>query len=143
MNATPRFQDNGDGSILDTATGLTWTKEDSWQKENVWVTWDEALQHARELSNHKFCGHSDWRLPTRLEVESLYDTGVKNQDKYGKDIHLDPAFPSGPLPTVWIHEDFTGNEGFIFDFRDGEVRPLFKSKSGRMAVRPVRGGKGK
>jgi hypothetical protein len=31
-----------------------------------------------------------------------------------------------------------GNEGYILDFRNGEVRLLFKSKTGRMAARPVR-----
>ncbi len=140
MSGDSRFEDNNDGSIFDPTTGLTWTKEDSWQREKVWVTWDEAVQHARHLCNIKFCGHNDWRLPTRQEVQTLFDRATKNQDKYGKDIHLDPVFPPGPLPTVWIHEDFTGNEGFIFDFRDGEFRPLYKSKSGRMAIRPVRGG---
>jgi hypothetical protein len=31
-----------------------------------------------------------------------------------------------------------GNEGYILDLRNGEVRLLFKSKTGRMAARPVR-----
>jgi len=62
----------------------------------------------------------------------------ENYDKYETKIYLDPIFPKGPLPTIWIHEAMLGNEGYILDLRNGEVRLLFKSKTGRMAARPVR-----
>ncbi len=134
-----RFTDNNDGSITDQNTGLIWTREDSWQSEAKWVTWDEAVEHFRRLNQIKFCGHNDWRLPLREEALGLYDPTANNKDKYEKEIHLDPIFPAGSLPTIWIHEELTGNEGYILDFRNGEIRPLFKSKSGRMAIRSVRG----
>ncbi|NIP99120.1 MAG: DUF1566 domain-containing protein [Nitrospinaceae bacterium] len=140
MTEPSRFQDNGDGSVFDSETGLTWTRKDSWQQEAKWFTWDEAMEYARHLSDIGFCGHSDWRMPNRVEALSLYTPDKTIKDKYGKEIHLDPAFPEGPLATLWLQEDFTGNEGYLLDLSNGEVRPLFKSKSGRMAVRPVRGG---
>jgi len=42
------------------------------------------------------------------------------------------------LATVWLIGE-SGHEGTLFDFKNGEFRPLYKSKSGRMTVRLVRG----
>lgn len=135
---TSRFVDNQDGSITDAETGLTWAREDSWQSDQKWVTWDEAVEHAQHLCNIRFAGNTDWRMPSMEEVQTLYDTTQTNQDKYGATLHLDPIFPTGPLPTVWVKDEIPGNDGTVFDFRNGETRSLYKSKSGRMAVRPVR-----
>lgn len=140
MNSPARFIDNNDGSITDKTTGLTWTREDSWQSEAKWFTWDEAVEYYRHLNHIRFCGYADWRLPAREEALSLYDPDAVNQDKYDSEIHLDPVFPAGSLPTIWINEELSGNDGTILDFRNGEIRPLYKSKSGRMAIRPVRSG---
>lgn len=139
MNSSSRFTDNNNGSISDQKTGLIWVREDSWQSDSKWVTWDEAKEHITHLSDIKFCGRNDWRFPSNEEAISLYDPNAVNTDKYGKEIHLDPIFPSGPLATVWTDEPMSGNEGYILDFRNGEIRSLYKSKSGRMAVRAVRG----
>jgi len=137
MNSSSNFTDNGDGSITDQKTGLTWTREDTWQSETKWVTWDEAKDHIIHLCYIKFCGCNEWRFPTTEEVLSLYDPEAVNTDKYGHEIHLDPVFPAGSLPTIWTDGRFTGNESDILDFRNGEIRSLNKSKSGRMAVRAV------
>ena len=139
MNSPSRFTDNNDGSISDQKTGLTWVKEDSWQTDSKWVTWDEAKDHIQNQCNIKFCGSYDWRFPSNEELLSLYDPDAINTDKYGNEIHLDPIFPSGSLSTVWTDGHFTGSDGSIVDFRNGEVRTLYKSKSGRMSVRAVRG----
>jgi len=139
MSPDKRFIDNNNGTITDQKTGLTWSKEDSWQSDAKWVSWDEAMDHIYHFRDIKFGGTSDWRLPIQEEVLSLYDPKVINTDKYGKEIHLHTAFPPGPLSTIWIHEPFTGNDGYILDFKTGEIRTLYKSKSGRMAVRPVTG----
>jgi len=137
MEDSPRFNDNNDGSILDNQTGLLWTREDSWQTDAKWVTWDEAAEHAKHLCYLKFCGHQDWRIPTTAEALTLYDPESVNTNKYGKEMHLPTIFPAGGLSTIWLNE-YNGNEGSILDFANGEVRPLFLSKSGRMAARLVR-----
>ncbi len=138
MNDSTRFTDNGNGTITDTENELIWTREDSWQADQKWVTWDEAWQFAQDLSNRKFAGFNDWRMPEQDEVLTLYAPDFVNQDKYGKEIKLAPIFPPGPQATVWTSEG-VGNDGNIVQFATGETSVLYKSKSGRMAVRPVRG----
>ena len=133
-----RFIDNQDGTMTDSTTELVWMQEDAWQKEAKWFTWDEATDLVHDFNNIKLGGFQDWRLPTEEEIQSLYHEKASNQDKYGKEIHLWPAFPSGGLATVWLKGE-SGQEGIIFDFKNGEFRPLYKSKSGRMTVRLVRG----
>jgi len=137
MKSSSRFIDNNNDTITDQKTGLTWTKKDSWQSEAKWVSWDEAKDYILHLCQTRFQGNSDWRFPTTEEVLGLYDPDAVNTDKYGNSIYLDPIFPSGCLPTIWTDGYFMGNDGNILDFRNGEIRPLHKSKSGRMAVRPV------
>ncbi|MCZ6513465.1 MAG: hypothetical protein O6857_06005, partial [Nitrospinae bacterium] len=83
-------------------------------------------------------GHNDWRLPEKEELLSLVDPGHTIQDKYGKDLKMNPAFPSGPLATVWA-TDGIGSDGYIVNFTTGEPGVLYKSKCGRMATRTVRG----
>ncbi|MEE9259058.1 MAG: DUF1566 domain-containing protein [Nitrospinaceae bacterium] len=134
-----RYTDNGDGTVTDTETKLIWAREDSWQTETIWVTWDEAEKYNDRINDIKPGGFNDWRMPNRLEGKTLYCPDKTIKDKYGNDLYMDPVFPQGGLPTIWLHEPMTGNDGYILDLRNGEIRTLYKSKSGRMAVRPVRG----
>ena len=135
---TPRLVDNSDGTISDSQTGLMWTREDSWQIEAKWLSWDEAREFAYNLGYQKFAGHNDWRLPEKEELLSLVDSTATIKDKYGKDMKMNPIFPDGPLATAWT-ADGIGQDGYIVNFTSGEAATLYKSKSGRMAVRPVRG----
>ena len=136
-----QFIDNQDGTATDSQTGLVWSKEDSWQKDGKWVTWDEAMEFARYLIDLELGGRKDWRLPTIEEAKTLFDPVQKIQDKYGKDIHIDPIFPSGPLCNIWINEIGSGNEGYYLNLTTGEIERKFKSVAGRMAARPVSDGK--
>ena len=133
-----KFIDNKDGTITDSTTELMWMQEDAWQKEAKWFTWDEAIELANYFNSIKFGEFQDWRLPTEDEIQTIYHEKATNQDKYGKEIYLLSAFPSGGLATVWLKGE-SGHEGTLFDFKNGEFRPMYKSKSGRMTVRLVRG----
>ena len=134
MSKKNRFIDNQDGTITDIETSLIWLKEDGWQQEARWFTWDEAMDWAVEMGTRKFGGIQDWKLPDEEEIQTLYTPEAINKDKYEKDIHLDPVFPPGCQATVWLKSD-SGHEGTIFDFKNGELRSLYKSKTGRMSVR--------
>lgn len=71
---SPRFIDNGDGTLADTVTGLTWLKKADCIKQS----WSNALQSINSLASGQ-CGLSDgstagqWRMPNRSEMLSLSD----------------------------------------------------------------------
>lgn len=60
------FVDNGDGTIMDQATGLMWVQDDS----GYGMFWEDALGFAETLS---FAGYGDWRLPNAKELQSILD----------------------------------------------------------------------
>ena len=75
------FVDNGDGSISDRATGLTWAQGDSGdpalaaarrgsRRNDGLLDWQEALQFCASLT---LAGQHDWRLPNAKELQSLVD----------------------------------------------------------------------
>jgi len=77
---TPRFTDNGDGTVKDNLTNLTWLKN-----ANCFgfQTWAQALTNANTLANGS-CGLTDgsvagdWRLPNVKELQSLIDFSTFN-----------------------------------------------------------------
>lgn len=60
------FVDNGDGTISDNATGLTWTQDDS----GAGLNWEEALNYCESLET---AGVKDWRTPNVKELQSILD----------------------------------------------------------------------
>jgi hypothetical protein len=64
--AANAFQDNGDGTLTDRATGLVWQKTDDGRKRD----WAGALRYCEGL---KLGGRSDWRLPNAKELQSIVD----------------------------------------------------------------------
>ncbi|MBF0153338.1 MAG: DUF1566 domain-containing protein [Magnetococcales bacterium] len=72
---SPRFTDNGDGTVLDNLTGVVWLKN-----ANCFglQTWSTAFSNSANLVNGT-CGLTDgsklrdWRLPNIAELESLLD----------------------------------------------------------------------
>ncbi|MGC9366820.1 MAG: DUF1566 domain-containing protein [bacterium] len=61
-----QFQDNGDGTVTDLATGLMWQKAD----DGVGRNWEQALVYAESL---ELGGYDDWRLPNAHELQSIVD----------------------------------------------------------------------
>ena len=63
------FKDNTDGTITDSATGLTWSKSDSGKGMN----WQEALAWVQKKNAEKYLGYNDWRMPSIKELQSIVD----------------------------------------------------------------------
>ena len=59
---------DGHEVVTDHVTGLTWQRHDDAIKR----TWREAVAHCENLS---LAGYSDWRLPTKKELQSLLNYG--------------------------------------------------------------------
>ncbi|MCP3871223.1 MAG: DUF1566 domain-containing protein [Gammaproteobacteria bacterium] len=96
----PRFRDDGDGTVRDMLTGLTWLKNANCFGK---ISWADAVAAARELASGT-CGLQDgtpggvWRLPHRREFLSLIHAG-----------YYAPALPNGAGTAKWAEGDvFSG-----------------------------------
>lgn len=131
------FIDNGDGTVTDTRTGLTWMRCAMGQ------TWDGSTckgkvqkypwNEAKKL-RHTFVGYDDWRLPDIDELKMLIDRGQSDQSIDMK------AFPDAPRLYFWSLSPFTKKIGHAWgvDFNDGYVD--YYGGNFRLYVRLVRGG---
>lgn len=151
FGATRSYTDNGNGTITDHGTGLTWEKLDDantggiHDKDNTYL-WFFALEKVFTLNESAFAGHTDWRLPNRKELESLlvYESA---------DSTLDPVFDTActlgcttatcscTLPAAYWSSstsDRAPTEAWSVDFGDGST--LHDAKTTSNAVRAVRGG---
>jgi hypothetical protein len=89
---SPRFTDNGNGTVTDNLTGLIWLKNaDCWGS----INWNTAIDNSNALASGS-CGLTDgsvagdWRLPNLRELYSLVDFS-----------QVYPALPSGhPFTSV-------------------------------------------
>jgi hypothetical protein len=79
---TPRFTDNGNGTVTDNLTGLIWMKNANAFGEK---TWDQAVIVAKNLKTGDDgtgltdgSKAGDWRLPNLREFQSLIDYGRMN-----------------------------------------------------------------
>ena len=82
---SPRFNNNGDGSVTDNLTGLIWLQNANCA--NTTMNWQPALNAVVELNtsgnmSSNNCGYTgiqtDWRLPTLRELQSLVHYGFSN-----------------------------------------------------------------
>jgi hypothetical protein len=80
------FTDNGDGTITDNATGLTWSQDDS----GTGMNWGDALAWVQQKNDENYLGYSDWRLPNAKELQSIVDYS-RSPDTTGS-AAIDPVF---------------------------------------------------
>lgn len=88
-----RYIDNGDGTVIDLATGLMWVKDPSQIPGGLFASpmyWYDAINNCENLD---YAGWSDWRLPNINELMSIID-----HSRYA------PAWDPGVFPTppdIW------------------------------------------
>ena len=104
------YLDNGDGTVTDQNTGLTWQQRDD---DNDYYA-DEAEQYCADL---ELGGHTDWRVPEIFELISLVD--------YERDFKLiDPVFPMGTYENH-VYRSRTEEQGGLvtwsLDFGNGHT----------------------
>lgn len=82
------YDDNGDGTITDRATGLTWAQGDN----GVTYDWEGALNYCDDLS---LGGSDEWRLPNIKELHSIVDY-ERSPDTTGSPA-INPLFALTPI----------------------------------------------
>jgi hypothetical protein len=92
------FTDNGNGTIIDNATGLTWLQQDSGgfkagTKGDGSLNWEQALAWCESLD---YAGSSDWRLPNAKELHSIVD--YTRSPSTTNSAAIDPLFQATYLP---------------------------------------------
>jgi len=80
------FNDNGDGTITDSATGLMWAQDDS----GAGLNWEAALAWVQTRNAENYLGHNDWRLPNAKELQSIVGY-TRSPDTSGSPA-IDPVF---------------------------------------------------
>ena len=156
------FRDNGDGTITDTTTGLMWEKKDlgtgnPLHDRDTSYTWTAGTINpdgtlfttflAGLNAGTGFANHTDWRIPTIAELETILD--------YSQQIPaVAAAFNtncSSPCTVTtcsccvqqndyWSSTTQLGSPGFVWDVftGNGSVQPSLKTSS--LFARGVRGG---
>jgi hypothetical protein len=111
--AGERFIDNGDGTVTDTLTNLMWAQADNMGD----ITWHEAQIYCKTppIAGYKY---SDWRLPTILELRTLYN---KDLEGYEADCGLEvKIYPIIRLSCAWVWTiDSMAISAYAFSFRKG------------------------
>ena len=119
MNNIEKFKDNGDGTLEDLETGLVWCKQDSWQIEHDWLTFQEALSFVDSMNKQDFLGFHDWRIPEKDEIEKLYYPSAINTARSNQEIRIDPLFEPGCGNGSWCLP-FDQQAAFYFSYVTGE-----------------------
>ncbi len=143
---TPRFKDNGDGTVTDNATGLVWLKNASCLGMK---SWHGAMAACAALHSGA-CGLADgsrpgdWRLSTIQELESVIDfrfEGLCISNAAGTGQWTEGDAFDGILQSnlYWSSTTYAGNAeaAWVAIFNSGNVSMTIKV--GYFYVWPVRG----
>jgi Protein of unknown function (DUF1566) len=106
---SPRFTDNGDGTLTDNLTGLRWTQDAS----QYFIYWSDAISHCNSYTVGEL---DDWRMPNFKELLSLTD--------YEQSF---PALPSDHLFTNIM-------AGISDEYWSSTTNPVFDSFNDAMNV---------
>lgn len=100
----PSYTDNGDGTITDNVTGLTW------QKSFGVMSYAKAIKSADEF---ELAGHTDWRVPTIKEAYSLIlYSGV---DASSRNMYEVPRVAKPFIDTDYFDFEYGANGDRIID----------------------------
>ncbi|MEI6681613.1 MAG: DUF1566 domain-containing protein [Bacteroidota bacterium] len=127
------FVDNGDSTVTDMRTHLMWSQGDCGHGMN----WQAALAWVQSKNAAGWLGHSDWRLPTTKELESIID--YSRSPSTTNSPAIDPVFHCTAItneasqpdyPCYWAattHADFSGHGGFGVYVAFGRAMGYFNS----------------
>ncbi len=135
---SPRFTDNGNGTITDHLTGLVWLRNARCFGDQDWAS---ALNLANTLHSGQ-CGLTDgsaagdWRLPNRNELMSLIHYGTADIDEW----LMGQGFHNVSTEDYWSSTSFDRFSAWVVELYNGYVDTM--GKSAPSEVLPVRTGGG-
>jgi hypothetical protein len=149
----PSYSNNGDGTITDNVTGLTWE-----QDMGVKISYSDAITKA---ANSTLGGHTDWRVPTIKELYSLANFTGKCFGDNSVFMFIDTNYFNQPIGNTsigereidgqtWSKTQYVGlimkgdTAVFGYNFVDGRLKgyPKYNPQNGTpntMYFRMVRG----
>ena len=134
---SPRFTDNGNGTVTDSLTGLIWLKNANCFDGG----WTDALKGVGSLANGQ-CGLTDgsaagkWRLPNVDELRSLLNAGRPNMSAWLNT----QGFSGVQTGHYWSSTTYAPSivDAWYVNMQDGHV--LWSHKTNDYYVWPVRSG---
>ena len=121
-HGSTRFVVTGNGTVIDSSAGLMWTRDAN--PAGKVLSWGDAKRHIKDMNSgrHPNFGHTDWRVPSSLEMQSLL--GLKTASEVtpgvilGSDIvqtgrHLPSGHPFVNLPDKGDYWRSLGGLGFL------------------------------
>ncbi len=135
-----RYTDNGDGTISDSKTGLMWMKNDSYLHTGHWLNWHEVKIYVKGLNEVRFANYSDWQLPTKEELRSLFESSKTSGSQVGREmkIHTDPLFGKNGSGSLWSANENGMHNAIGIVFNTGDTFSGNKKSRSRKATRAVR-----
>lgn len=130
-----------DGTVIHSRTGLQWAQcalGQSWSRDfctgqATSMSWDQANAAVASLNRSgELAGYTDWRLPSRSDLESIVET-CREAPAINENI-----FPNTPWAGFWTSSLDTGdpNTAWFVGFYSGLAFDYSRASSYR--VRPVR-----
>jgi len=119
------YQDNGNQTVTDQNTGLTWMKSD----DGTPRAWQDAVAHCKGLV---FASRDDWRLPARMELDSIVD--------YGRSFPaIDPVFDC-QASFYWSATPYAGDPAYAWGIYGNDGGDHWLDKGNKYYVRCVHDG---
>lgn len=141
-----RFKDNGDGTLTDIQSRLTWMRcalGQNWTGTTCtgspsYYTWQSAQDAANKLDNEGgYANHLDWRVPHIPELAMIVERQCANPRA---NLTLFPATPAAYFWTATTRRG-PGMEAFAYVISFGAEGAMYKNKEETFNVRLVSGGK--
>ena len=133
-----RFIDNGNDTITDNQTGLTWFKKDSRQLMGKWIHLEKAIKFADGKNTENFGGFNDWRVPKLEDIKTIFDKSFSQRDFGNTEIHIPAEFEPKCADCTWT-DTVNGDRAMLFSLVKGRSSWINKFGEGPFAVRLVRG----
>ena len=133
-----RFVDNGNDTITDTHTGLTWTKKDTRQMLGRWRNLEQCKEYAEKLNQEKFGGYDDWRVCKLEDIKTIFSKDWQMKARGGDIIHIPPVFEPECADVTWT-DTVNGDRAMMYNLIKGRSNWINKLGEGPFAARLVRG----